>query len=163
MLCSVAQSCPTLWNPLECIALQAPLSMEFSRQECWSGLPFPSPGDLPDPGIEPASPALAGDGFFTTVPPGNPGLLVRDYIFTGGLHSFHAHLSFTLTLELSYIYCLMAFLCLQNIGLNSKCIRNPPQSPWYSHLWLYSSSFFSINLFSKSQFKATTSMKGLPS
>ena len=40
------------------VACQAPLSMGFSRQECWSGLPFPSPGDLPDPGIEPALPAL---------------------------------------------------------------------------------------------------------
>ena len=40
---------------------QAPLSMEFSRQEYWSGLPFPSPGDLPDPGIEPRSPALQAD------------------------------------------------------------------------------------------------------
>ena len=50
------------------IAHQAPLSMEFSRQEYWSGLPFPSPGILPDLGIEPASlmsPVLAG-GFFTT-------------------------------------------------------------------------------------------------
>ena len=46
------------------VARQAPLSMGFSRQEYWSGLPFPSPGDLPDPGIEPTSPALAG-GFFT--------------------------------------------------------------------------------------------------
>ena len=48
--------------------------MGFSRQENWSGFPFPSPEDLPDPGIEPeslASPALA-DGFFTTVPPGRP-------------------------------------------------------------------------------------------
>ena len=43
--------------------------MKFSRQECWSGLSFPSPGDLPDPGIEPVSPALAGR-FFTTEPPG---------------------------------------------------------------------------------------------
>ena len=43
--------------------------MEFPRQEYWSGLPFPSPGDLPGPGIEPVSPALAG-GFFTTEPPG---------------------------------------------------------------------------------------------
>ena len=43
------------------IAYQAPLSMGFSRQECWSGLPFPSPGDLPDPGIEPGSPALQAD------------------------------------------------------------------------------------------------------
>ena len=38
------------------VACQAPLSMGFPRQECWSGLPFPSPGDLPDPGIEPVSP-----------------------------------------------------------------------------------------------------------
>ena len=42
-------------------AYQAPPSMGFSRQECWSGLPFPSPGDLPDPGIEPGSPALQAD------------------------------------------------------------------------------------------------------
>ena len=53
------------------IAHQAPLSVRFSRQEYWSGLPFPSPGDLPDPGIEPTSLALAG-GFFTTAPPGMP-------------------------------------------------------------------------------------------
>ena len=46
------------------VACQAPLSMGFSRQEYWSGLPFPSPGDLPDPGIKPTSPALAG-GVFT--------------------------------------------------------------------------------------------------
>ena len=48
---------------------QASLSMGFPRQEYWSGLPFPSLGDLPDPGNEPASPALAG-GFFTTEPQG---------------------------------------------------------------------------------------------
>ena len=47
------------------VAHQAPPSMEFSREEYWSGLPFPSPGGLPDPGIEPASPALAGR-FFTS-------------------------------------------------------------------------------------------------
>ena len=54
----------TLWT----ITHQVPLSMGFSQQECWSGLPFPSPGDLPDPGVDPVSlmsPALAG-GFFTT-------------------------------------------------------------------------------------------------
>ena len=45
--------------------------MGFPTHEYWSGLPFPSPGDLPDPGIEPESPALA-DGFFTTEPPGKP-------------------------------------------------------------------------------------------
>ena len=53
------------------VACQAPLSMGFSRQEYWSGLPFLSPRDLPDPGVEPASPAFAG-GFFTTEPPGKP-------------------------------------------------------------------------------------------
>ena len=61
---SRAQLFGTLWT----VARQAPLSMGFSRQECWSGLPFPSPGDLPYPGIKPVSlmsPALAA-GFFTT-------------------------------------------------------------------------------------------------
>ena len=53
------------------MAYQAPPSMGFSRQEYWNGLPFPSPGELPDPGIKPGSPTLAG-GFFTTEPPGKP-------------------------------------------------------------------------------------------
>ena len=56
------------------VTLQAPLSVGFPGQEYWSGLPFPTPRDLPDPGIEPlslASPALAGC-FFTAVPPGKP-------------------------------------------------------------------------------------------
>ena len=57
--------------PLWTVARQTPLSMGFSRQEYWSGLPFPSPGDLPNPETEPASPALAGD-FFTTEPLGSP-------------------------------------------------------------------------------------------
>ena len=51
------------------VAHQVPLSTGFPRQEYWNGLPFPSPGHLLNPGIEPASPALAGR-FFTTVPPG---------------------------------------------------------------------------------------------
>ena len=51
------------------VAHQIPLSMVFSRQEYWSGWPCPPPGDLPNPGIELESPALAG-GFFTTEPPG---------------------------------------------------------------------------------------------
>ena len=53
------------------VACHAPLFMEFSREEHWSGLPFPTLGDLPDPEMEPASPALAAD-FLTTVPPGKP-------------------------------------------------------------------------------------------
>ena len=53
------------------VAHQAPPSMEFSRQEYWSGLPFPSPGDLPNPGIEPRSPALQTDTLLSE-PPGKP-------------------------------------------------------------------------------------------
>ena len=49
-------------------AYQAPLSMGFSRQEYWSGLPFPSPGDLPNPGIEPRSPALEADALTSELP-----------------------------------------------------------------------------------------------
>ena len=66
----LAQSCPALCDPMDCrVPLSmVPLSMGFSRQEYWSGSPFPSLGDLPDPEIESVSlmsPALAG-GFFTT-------------------------------------------------------------------------------------------------
>ena len=52
------------------LAYQAPLSIEFSRQEHWSGLPFPSPGDLPNPGIEPGSPTLLADAL-PSEPPRN--------------------------------------------------------------------------------------------
>ena len=65
----MAKSCLTLLTPWT-IALQAP-SMRFSRQEYWSGLPFPSPGDLPDPGIEPRSPVLQADAL-PSEPPGKP-------------------------------------------------------------------------------------------
>ena len=56
------------------LAYQAPLSMGFSRQECWSGLPFPSPGDFPDPGIKPGSPALQADALLSE-PPGKPSMV----------------------------------------------------------------------------------------
>ena len=54
------------------VTRQAPPSMAFPRQEYWSLLPFPSPGDLPDSGFELMSPALAGGRFFTTEPPKKP-------------------------------------------------------------------------------------------
>ena len=72
MFVLVAQSCPTLCDP---IAHQAPLSMRFSRQGYWSGLPFPSPGDLPNPGIEPRSPALQADSLPTELQ-GKPSLAI---------------------------------------------------------------------------------------
>ena len=56
----VTKSCPTLAIPWT-VAHQAPLSMGFSMQEYWNGLPFPSQGDFPDPGVEPGSPGLHAD------------------------------------------------------------------------------------------------------
>ena len=78
----IAQLCPTLCNPMDCSPpgssahgiLQAPLLMGFSRQGYWSGFPFSSPGDLPDPGTElraPASPKLQADSL-PSEPPGKP-------------------------------------------------------------------------------------------
>ena len=73
-VCAQSLRCLQLFAILWTIACQAPLSMEFSRQEYWNRLPFPTLGDLPDPGIKalpPVFPALAGR-FFTTKPPGKP-------------------------------------------------------------------------------------------
>ena len=77
-------SCVRLFVTPWTIACQVPLSMEFPRQEYWSGLPCPPPGDLPNPGMEPASLALAGS-FFSTEPSGKPTyheyLSVKDLYF----------------------------------------------------------------------------------
>ena len=69
LLCLIIQSCLTLCNPMDYVDPQAPLFMELSRQEYQSGLPFPPPEDLPDSGIELASPALQAD----SLPSESPG------------------------------------------------------------------------------------------
>ena len=76
--CLVIKSCLTLCYPADW-SPPGPLSMGFSRREYWSGLPFPSPGDLPDSGFKPTSPALAG-GFITTEPPVRLSKLTHKYI-----------------------------------------------------------------------------------
>ena len=79
----MSNSFATPWT----VARQAPLLMGFPRQEYWSGLPFPSPGDLPDPGIKPTSlgpPALAG-GFFTIEPAGENHMYILS-IYMGSLY-----------------------------------------------------------------------------
>ena len=77
-----------LFAKLWTVAYKAPLSMGFSRQEYWSGLPFPSPGDLPDPGIEPRSPTLQADAL-TSEPPGKPSVLGKEQL----LKNFHCYFS----------------------------------------------------------------------
>ena len=82
------------------VAHQVPLSMGFPRQEYWRGLPFPSPGDLPNPGIEPEfliSLALAG-GFFTTSAPGKPVIIT-----VLGYSEFDYMLNFTVCSTLSFL------------------------------------------------------------
>ena len=74
-LISCVWLCATLWT----VARQASLSMEFSRQKYWNGLPFPSPGDLPDPGIEPRSPALQADSW-PSESPGKPQLITSQIL-----------------------------------------------------------------------------------
>ena len=71
-----AKSCLTLVTPVA-LAPQSPLPMGFPRQEYWGELPFPSPGDLTYPGMEPRSPALAG-GFFTAETPGEPSAIYNN-------------------------------------------------------------------------------------
>ena len=76
---------------------QAPLSMEFSRQEYWSGLSFPSPGDVPNPGIKPASPTLQVDSL-PTEPPGKPSNIIQSYnlqqvCFLALRYNFHISIS----------------------------------------------------------------------
>ena len=78
--CLVAKSLFDSLQPPWTVARQAPLSVEFSRQEYWSGLPCPPPGDLPDSGIEPLSPALTGR-FFTAASPG------KTWVYPGSARS----------------------------------------------------------------------------
>ena len=80
-VCSVAQSYPTLLWFTWTVNCHVPVSMGFPRQEYWSRLPFPSPGNLPNPGIEPTSLALVGI-FFTVAPLGSPSLKGRQLIFS---------------------------------------------------------------------------------
>ena len=80
------------------VAYQAPLPMGFSRQEYWSRLPFPSPGDLPDPGIEPGSPALQADAL-TSDPGGKP----REVPYVWSTSSLSIHLVMGLVTSTEYL------------------------------------------------------------
>ena len=93
--CLVVKSCPTLFATKWIVAHQAPLCMGFPRQEYWSGLPFPSPGDLSDPEIKPTPPSLAS-WFLTTEPPGKPLLKITEINFISPTHTHWQNWKFTL-------------------------------------------------------------------
>ena len=114
----MCNSLMTSWT----VACQAPLYMKFSRQEYWNGLPFPSPGDLFNPGIEPTSPALAGR-FFTSEPPGESLVSVNTkciYLATTGWKKL------AVPLVLQNIIC--TSYCKWGLGLwkdSSSCKKSP--------------------------------------
>ena len=89
---SCVRFCATPWT----VAHQAPPSMGFSRQEYWSGLPFPSPGDFPNPGIEPRSPTFPADTI-TSEPPGKPRTVLQEELKTPLYHSIINLPSFLIT------------------------------------------------------------------
>jgi len=102
-VCSVTQSCSTLWDLMA--RLLCP--WRVPRQEYWSGLPFPSPGDLPDPRIEPVSlvPSALAGRFFTTVPIGHL------YIFFGKI-----------SVQIFHLFLIGLLGCFLNIELSELCI-----------------------------------------
>jgi len=131
-------SCVWLFVNPWTVAHQTPLFMEFFKQEHWKGLPFPPPGDPPDPGIKLVSPALAGR-FFTTEPPGKPGELFVVVIqslsqvqlfMTSWTAEWQASLSFTISQNL------LKFMSIESVMPNnsssivpfSSCLQSFPAS-----------------------------------
>ena len=90
------------------VARQAPLSMGFPRQEYWSGLPFPSPGDLPNPGIEPRSPALQADSL-----PAEPLGRSKDLLFQSKFCSYFLVSRDNIDKEILDLYCFLVLLCIK--------------------------------------------------
>ena len=118
-LCAKSLSRVRLFVTPWAVAHQGPLSMGFSRQEYWSGLPFPSPGDLPHPGIEPRSPALQANSLPSELP-GKPNLSFCGWLFpfsvlSSGFIHVVALVDFCLLLSLNGAYTLCVFCTMSKI------------------------------------------------
>ena len=112
-----------LCDPMDC-SPQAPLSMGFSRQEYWSGLPFPSPGDLPDPGTESRSPALQADSLLSE-PPEKPPFIEGCYI----IHSTFTHYGTNQPRCLNGIVRTITYLSRYSHAVCSCCFPGPIWKP----------------------------------
>ena len=126
----VAESCPTLATTLA-ITCQAPLSMGFSRQEYWSGLPFPSSVDLPDLGIKPRFPALQADSLPTELPEKlfNTGILPSKYFsmpITDSGSMFRIHLFFLWGKFKDSKLCVSSVLFDELQHMNALVMTQPP-------------------------------------
>ena len=126
-------SCVQLFATPWTVAYQTPLSMEFSRQEYWSGLPFPSPRDLPNPGIEPGSPALQADAL-TSEPPGKPWLLLLYYIISTLLFSWVSPVILKMPLFIFQDLIQGNFSCLLDLIKSMIVHDNVSFFPWFSVL-----------------------------
>ena len=126
--CSATQSCQIV-TP-RTVAHQAPLSMGFSRQEHWSGLPFPTPGDLPSPGVESASLALASR-FFTTVLSGKTLITTEWYLKHLRPQELFVEALITLLWERArLVYLLMVHRNLQQIFTLRREIHSNQELLW---------------------------------
>ena len=111
------------------VAYQAPPSMGFFRQEYWSGFPFPSPGDLPNPGVEPRFPALEANAL-TSEPPGKS----FQYILNDGYYYHYMRLNHSMAPKITFLL----------IYSKNLLFQNPPFSPVSRYLPLYWNIFVSI-------------------
>ena len=111
------------------VAHQAPPSMGFSRQEYWIGLPFPSPGDLPNPGIKPGSPAFQADAL-TSEPPGKPFMKYRSQVFMNYNRKTYNSLKYTiffLLFRMSFVSDCQIPMHFPRLSLNAKfSMKNYP-------------------------------------
>ena len=119
-------TCSVMFATLWTVARQAALSMGFPRQEYWSGVPFPSPGDLLNPGLEPTSPALQGR-FFTAVPPGKPcNNTVMNLIFLTSLQPVR----WTVVTESKYWQTVTITIWIKRYLLNKLTLLQPLNVQW---------------------------------
>ena len=158
--CLCVVTCVQLFTTFCTVARQAPLFVEFSRQEYWSGLPFPSPGDLPNPGIEPGSPALEADS-----------LLVKDGCIcccsVAKLYPILCHLMDYSMPGFPVLHYLLE--CAQNyVHWVSDAIQpshplspaSPPALNFSQHQGLYNESALCIRIVTLSNFKAERNSLG---
>ena len=141
--CAHSQSLSCFWpfaTPWT-ITRQAPLSVEFSRQEYWSGQSFPPPGDLPDPGIEHASPALAGGFFFTTEPSGKPIRDVMPQVISLHLALFLGFIHVAMCSCSSFSSLLYSFLCWIHASVYCSITvhghRGSSSVCYFKHSWVH--------------------------
>ena len=131
----VAQSCLTVFDPWT-VAHQAPLYMEFSRQEYWSGLPCPSPGNLPNPGVEPRCPALQADSLLFELP-GKPNSSLEQCNFYLGLKELHKEPRHKCSQDRDWEkkYMQITYLRKDFVLVHSSCYNKVPQTGWLKNKW----------------------------